>query len=1172
MSVFMLFGIFAPCVGASDLHEHLKEDFYTDESTPLTESISRLYTFVSDHCDEIYTYAYMQAKNAGLIDELNVYLDEAVQAIRYAENLAFGYEAYFRSEEFAVGLRVAADETADTVEALRDLLVHTDSLDAEARVKAMVLLEKLESDLNDFESLNRIAVEDALVYADDVLQREIDKLREVLNEKSDEIREAAAFTEFVLKEHGVTTEAFEDDFIRFAEKYRKNFADNREYTEEELHLLLQQFIGNAFFSDYRISSDSFYLAIGEDTLYADILAKRLGLRAEQFGMTGWNAPDSSLIAKADLITVGYSESIISGFAANQILCYIKNYADVEIRNAINAYTENLLRHLFGGMTFAPGEDFFEEFHEQTDAALDSFLESEAFSNIKSESMDWAALVGKENAEYADSVRQIIRESLIKTGIPETYTLEINLIRFLLENPDISGLAGLDILALFQYDAIQNALGSHMIFTHELPVLDMLMFAVESYLYGYVKFNIEYARLVYAIGVLNPNAKVVLLGNYHAFADIGMDVVIDDITIGFDMLPDCGIKDSFDDTMHILADIFDVNAYQSTVNAVFDEMETRIAAVYDKIKTVQGYVKVLDLEQAIREIDISEAELVALVGEKNAESAKKILCVVHYLFEEFDAYDRIEEEIPDVKKMIAELAALANQKTDAVLEETFGVLGITVSEARGIFSALTDRMNAIHAQIEGVQSCVDDIYETITSLDITIKGASFDLGEVLSMPMLAHSVFYAFAYENVIFVDISDAQIVYDNASGMDFLLEYLFDQTICNVNEAGHVYIAEQICRALRIICGHSDGDSDHFCDYCGEALGTCSDMNRDHLCDVCGKMLRECEDMDNDHLCDVCGAVCSMCVDGDKNHLCDVCEKIFSECTDEDNNHLCDVCGEVISMCADEDNDHLCDVCNAVVSRCADTDRDHKCNVCGTILSKCADTNNDHKCNVCGTILSACADTDNDHKCNVCGTILSECADTDRDHKCNVCGKLVSACADTDNDHKCNVCGTILSECADTDRDHKCNVCGTILSACADMNDDHKCDVCDSILSECEDGDHDHICDICGKRCSECIDSDNDHRCDVCRSILSECSYGDWIVVKEATRKEEGDCYRECLICGKRNHGVIPRIVMSTATIIAVVTGIAVTLSISAVAVYCHVYKKKNAPVEMNDDDFIFS
>ena len=183
-----------------------------------------------------------------------------------------------------------------------------------------------------------------------------------------------------------------------------------------------------------------------------------------------------------------------------------------------------------------------------------------------------------------------------------------------------------------------------------------------------------------------------------------------------------------------------------------------------------------------------------------------------------------------------------------------------------------------------------------------------------------------------------------------------------------------------------------------------------------------------------------------------------------------------------------------------------------------------------------------------------------------------MSKCADTDNDHKCNVCYKVLGECADTDNDHACDICGEQVSACEDENNDHLCDICGLMIGACGDADDNHVCDICGKVCSECADLNNDHQCDVCRDILSECSYGEWIVTKEATGKEEGDRYRECLICGQRDHDVIPKLGLSVITVVIIVAGIVTALGGAVFAAYRLVYKKKNVTVETDEDEWIFS
>ena len=47
------------------------------------------------------------------------------------------------------------------------------------------------------------------------------------------------------------------------------------------------------------------------------------------------------------------------------------------------------------------------------------------------------------------------------------------------------------------------------------------------------------------------------------------------------------------------------------------------------------------------------------------------------------------------------------------------------------------------------------------------------GEMIGAPSSVHSLVYAYAMENVIFVDISKAETVWGEGSAVDFLLDYI---------------------------------------------------------------------------------------------------------------------------------------------------------------------------------------------------------------------------------------------------------------------------------------------------------------------------------------------------------------------------------------------------------------
>jgi hypothetical protein len=55
-----------------------------------------------------------------------------------------------------------------------------------------------------------------------------------------------------------------------------------------------------------------------------------------------------------------------------------------------------------------------------------------------------------------------------------------------------------------------------VYSIEIPVVDSIVFAIESYVYSNVEFNYNYGKLIVDLYKLNPEATVILLGHYNAF--------------------------------------------------------------------------------------------------------------------------------------------------------------------------------------------------------------------------------------------------------------------------------------------------------------------------------------------------------------------------------------------------------------------------------------------------------------------------------------------------------------------------------------------------------------------------------------------------------------------------------------------------------------------------------
>ena len=100
------------------------------------------------------------------------------------------------------------------------------------------------------------------------------------------------------------------------------------------------------------------------------------------------------------------------------------------------------------------------------------------------------------------------------------------------------------------------------------------------------------------------------------------------------------------------------------------------------------------------------------------------------------------------------------------------------------------------------------YNAFGGLTMSIGDTYINLGEiyrdisrVASATPFAHAVFY----DNVIYVDIADAQTIFgariaegESSDAFMFAFNYLNDRTLTNISEAGHKYIADKMLEALK--------------------------------------------------------------------------------------------------------------------------------------------------------------------------------------------------------------------------------------------------------------------------------------------------------------------------------------------------------------------------------------
>ena len=289
---------------------------------------------------------------------------------------------------------------------------------------------------------------------------------------------------------------------------------------------IDEIIYNACHGEYTVTDNSYYAAItGNGNGYVGLLANALWLNSAQYGSMTWDNLDYLSLMKADLITLGYDESTLNAFAVEQLLGYVNAYVDVELRGSAKAYANGIANSLLTEIPFLKPEAFA-GVAGGVDTAIDGLLAHELLENRQMKELDWAALVGEENLGYVDQVMDELEAQMIKNGIPEYYEIEIDVVDFLFENAAAMGIEY--VLNMLEPEALKVTLGEYAIYTIQIPVREALLFAAESYLYGNLEFQKKYDEIMLLLYAFNPNATVILLGNYNAFRQV--DLTIGDVSV------------------------------------------------------------------------------------------------------------------------------------------------------------------------------------------------------------------------------------------------------------------------------------------------------------------------------------------------------------------------------------------------------------------------------------------------------------------------------------------------------------------------------------------------------------------------------------------------------------------------------------------------------------------
>ena len=290
----------------------------------------------------------------------------------------------------------------------------------------------------------------------------------------------------------------------------------------------QDIVDDKFSIDYLPSEDSYYVAIGDDNMdYAKIFANGLGLSQNQIGYTSFDALDYEKINKADLVSIGFDEADMLDFMMNQLSGYFAEYISVDVRATINGFISSVLdqvgsKNAFIGKVIA---DMKPTFLGKANSTIDELLVTYGLANKTREELDWSKLLDAEQVVYIEILKSNIRSAMTEALGFESYVVEIDMVDWIAQNG--ASLAAGTIVAdmLGNPEFLNGLLGDSAILTIEIPVVDALVFAMESYIYNFVEYTVQSEKLIAYLNENQPDTKIMILGHFNPL--MGVKVALGD---------------------------------------------------------------------------------------------------------------------------------------------------------------------------------------------------------------------------------------------------------------------------------------------------------------------------------------------------------------------------------------------------------------------------------------------------------------------------------------------------------------------------------------------------------------------------------------------------------------------------------------------------------------------
>lgn len=286
--------------------------------------------------------------------------------------------------------------------------------------------------------------------------------------------------------------------------------------------------------DYLPTDNSYYVAVnGTEGGYADIFANYIGLKNNQVGYTSLSNLDYSKIDRADLVSIGYNDADMIGFMSNQMFGYVADYIDNDVRGLVNSYLSSIVDKLDSQTpSWIPLGSLKDQFKQPVNDTIDEVLLQEPIANKEKQELDWSLILDEDQLPLVELTRNQLKEMIISVIGSEYYEFEINIVDLIVDNADLISTNSFIVSILSDREWLNSRLEEDAVLTVNVPIVDAMVFALESYLYRYMEYTINSAKLISYINENHPETKIVIFGHFNPLKDTYLEFDGNQIDVGY----------------------------------------------------------------------------------------------------------------------------------------------------------------------------------------------------------------------------------------------------------------------------------------------------------------------------------------------------------------------------------------------------------------------------------------------------------------------------------------------------------------------------------------------------------------------------------------------------------------------------------------------------------------